>query len=37
MNKFRKVLEKIYEDEKNSENPPECLKTIEKILEMDKN
>jgi hypothetical protein len=34
MNKVIKTLGKLYEGEKDSENPPEFLKTVERILKV---
>lgn len=35
MSEFIEKLKKIYEDDKDLENPPSYLKTIEEILEID--
>lgn len=35
MSEFVDKLKEIYEDEKDLENPPSYLKTIEEILEID--
>lgn len=35
MNKFKETLEKMYEDKKDLENPPEYLKIIEELLELE--
>jgi hypothetical protein len=35
MSEFIDKLKEIYEDEKDLENPPSYLKTIEEILEID--